>query len=88
MADFRNIKDNEKDILDFWKSHKTYEKSVKKNSGSSKKFYFMDGPPYATGSIHMGTALNKILKDIAMRVKDSRGMKFLTGRGMILMEYL
>jgi isoleucyl-tRNA synthetase len=73
MIDFKNIKDNEKDILDFWKSHKTYEKSVKKNSGSSKKFYMMDGPPYATGSIHMGTALNKILKDIAMRVKRLQG---------------
>ena len=45
MTDFRNIKEHEKGILDFWKSHKIYEKSIKKNSSSSKKFYFMDGPP-------------------------------------------
>ena len=67
MVDFRNAKDIEKDELSFWKSHKIYEKSVKKNKGSSKKFYMMDGPPYATGHIHMGTALNKILKDIAIK---------------------
>lgn len=73
MIDFRNIKSNEKDTLDFWKSHKIYEKSVKQNSKSSKKFYMMDGPPYATGHIHMGTALNKILKDIAMRSKRLGG---------------
>ncbi|HLF53812.1 MAG TPA: isoleucine--tRNA ligase [Candidatus Nanoarchaeia archaeon] len=75
MLDFRNIKDKEKDILDFWKSHKIYRKSVKKNSSSSKKFYMMDGPPYATGHIHMGTALNKILKDIAMRSRRLRGFE-------------
>jgi isoleucyl-tRNA synthetase len=73
MIDFRNIKDCEKDVFDFWKSHKIYEKSVKKNKGAGKKFYMMDGPPYATGSIHIGTALNKILKDIAMRVKRMQG---------------
>ncbi|MEK6825455.1 MAG: isoleucine--tRNA ligase, partial [Nanoarchaeota archaeon] len=36
-------------------------------------FYFMDGPPYASGSIHLGTALNKILKDIAMRSQRMQG---------------
>src|SRR3990172_2475078 len=75
MIDFRNLKDKEKDILDFWKSHKIYEKSVEKNAGSSKSFYMMDGPPYATGHIHMGTALNKILKDIAMRAKRIQGFE-------------
>ncbi|MCF1193441.1 class I tRNA ligase family protein, partial [Mangrovimonas sp. AS39] len=56
----------EQEILKFWKEKKIYEKSKNKNI-KGKKFYFMDGPPYATGHIHMGTALNKILKDIAMR---------------------
>lgn len=64
--------ENEKQILDFWSKNKIYEKSVKKNS-SGKKFYFMDGPPYASGHIHMGTALNKILKDIAIRSKRLQG---------------
>ncbi|MEM4270651.1 MAG: isoleucine--tRNA ligase [Candidatus Pacearchaeota archaeon] len=62
----------EEQILEFWKKEKIYEKSVKKNS-KGKKFYLMDGPPYATGHIHMGTALNKILKDIAMRSRRLQG---------------
>ncbi len=65
-------KEQERKILNFWKKEKIYEKSVKKNS-RGKKFYFMDGPPYATGHIHMGTALNKILKDIAMRSRRLQG---------------
>jgi len=64
--------ETEKQILQFWKSKKIYEKSVKKNT-NGKPFYMMDGPPYATGHIHMGTALNKILKDIAMRSHRLQG---------------
>ena len=62
----------EKEILEFWKKKKIYEKTKKQNS-KGKKFYFMDGPPYATGHIHIGTALNKILKDVAMRYKRLNG---------------
>ncbi len=66
------IKEAEEKILEFWKKEKIYEKSKKRNS-SGKKFYMMDGPPYATGNIHLGTALNKILKDIAMRSHRLQG---------------
>ena len=69
MYDFKKT---EEEILKFWKEKKIYEKVRKKNS-KGKKFYFMDGPPYATGHIHMGTALNKILKDIAMRYERLLG---------------
>ncbi len=69
MHDFKKI---EEDIRKFWEKDKTYEKVKKKNS-RGKKFYFMDGPPYATGHIHMGTALNKVLKDIAMRSQRLMG---------------
>jgi isoleucyl-tRNA synthetase len=69
MYDFKK---SEEEILKFWKEKKIYEKLRKKNS-KGKKFYFMDGPPYATGHIHMGTALNKILKDIAMRYERLLG---------------
>jgi isoleucyl-tRNA synthetase len=62
----------EKEILKFWEENGIYEKLKKKNS-KGEKFYFMDGPPYATGNIHMGTALNKILKDIAMRYQRMSG---------------
>ncbi|MBX4196689.1 isoleucine--tRNA ligase [Candidatus Pacearchaeota archaeon] len=63
---------HEDECLRFWDKHSIYEQSRKKNS-KGKKFYFMDGPPYATGHIHMGTALNKILKDIAMRSRRLQG---------------
>ncbi len=69
MYDFKKA---EGEVLAFWKAKKIYEKSRKKN-GKGKAFYMMDGPPYATGHIHMGTALNKILKDISMRMKRLQG---------------
>lgn len=67
-----NFKEIEPEILKFWHERKIYEKSREKNS-KGRKFFLMDGPPYATGHIHMGTALNKILKDIAMRSKRLQG---------------
>jgi isoleucyl-tRNA synthetase len=69
MYDFKKTED---EVLKFWRTKKIYSKVNRKNS-KGKKFYFMDGPPYATGSIHMGTALNKILKDIAMRSQRMQG---------------
>ncbi|MEM3139766.1 MAG: class I tRNA ligase family protein, partial [Archaeoglobaceae archaeon] len=52
-------KELEAEIFRFWKENKIYEK-VKSRGG--KKFYFVDGPPYTTGRIHLGTAWNKIIK--------------------------
>jgi len=63
---------HEEEILKFWEDNQIYKKSKEKNKGGDK-FYFMDGPPYATGKIHMGTALNKTLKDIAMRSQRMQG---------------
>ncbi len=71
---------NEKEILGFWKNERIYEKSIKNNI-KGKKFYFMDGPPYASGFIHLGTALNKILKDISMRSKRMQGYKVIDRPG-------
>lgn len=56
-------KSHEEEIKRFWESHKIQEKVRR----GGKKFYFLDGPPYATGNIHMGTAWNKILKDAYIR---------------------
>ncbi len=72
MIDLKHASEQEMHTLHFWKSEKIYEKAVQKNS-KGKAFYLMDGPPYATGNIHIGTALNKILKDIALRVKRLQG---------------
>ncbi len=66
-------KEAEKKVLKLWKSKKIPEK-VRKRRRRGKKFYFVDGPPYATGSIHMGTALNKILKDTYIRFWRMSGL--------------
>ncbi|HIT32583.1 MAG TPA: isoleucine--tRNA ligase [Candidatus Enterenecus stercoripullorum] len=52
----------------------TYRKLMKKNEGKPK-FVLHDGPPYANGHIHIGTALNKILKDIIVRYKNMTGFQ-------------
>ena len=62
----------EKEVLEFWDSGKTYE-AVKAQNAQGKQFYFCDGPPYATGQIHPGTAWNKCLKDAVCRYKRACG---------------
>ncbi len=59
----------EDEIKKFWDSHNIPKKAKR----TGKKFYFLDGPPYASGSIHMGTAWNKILKDAYIRFWRMRG---------------
>ncbi len=56
----------EESIKKFWEARSIYKKARGMWLGS-RKFYFLDGPPYATGSIHIGTAWNKILKDMYIR---------------------
>ena len=52
----------------------TYKKLMKKNEGKPK-FVLHDGPPYANGNIHIGTALNKILKDFIVKNKNMTGFQ-------------
>ena len=59
-------------ILENWEKNKIFEK-LRKNSKGKEKFVLHDGPPYANGHIHMGTALNKILKDIIIRFHQMSG---------------
>ncbi|UCE44729.1 MAG: isoleucine--tRNA ligase [Methanobacteriota archaeon] len=63
----------EKDIRTKWEEDRTYEK-VKKASESGKPYYILDGPPYTTGSIHIGTAWNKVLKDCVLRFRRMQGL--------------
>ena len=58
--------------MKYWEENKIYEKKQELHAGH-KKFVLHDGPPYANGKIHMGTALNKILKDIIMKYKYAQG---------------
>ena len=62
----------EPDFLKFWEENDIYGKKQALHAGH-KKFVLHDGPPYANGKIHMGHALNKILKDIIMKYKYARG---------------
>jgi len=63
MIDFKKI---EQEMIEFWKKNKIYNKSVAQNK-KGKKFYFLQGPPYTSGRLHIGHAWNNNLKDIAMR---------------------
>ncbi len=57
----------------FWEDNKIYEKSLE-NKDKTNKFILHDGPPYlSSAKIHVGTALNKILKDIIIKYKSQRG---------------
>ena len=56
-------------ILDSWQKNKLYE-SLRKDSKDKEKFILHDGPPYANGHLHMGHALNKILKDIIVKYQQ------------------
>ncbi|MEW5995936.1 MAG: class I tRNA ligase family protein, partial [Candidatus Zixiibacteriota bacterium] len=62
----------EKETQEWWESTKIYEK-VKALPSAEKPWYFLDGPPYASGSIHLGTAWNKIIKDAILRYKTMCG---------------
>ncbi|MCX6706560.1 MAG: isoleucine--tRNA ligase [Candidatus Woesearchaeota archaeon] len=68
-----NFKEVEESVLEFWKKNKVYEKAKKKNKGR-KTFYFLDGPPYTSGKVHIGTAWNKALKDSFLRYKRMSGI--------------
>ncbi|MDD6320106.1 MAG: isoleucine--tRNA ligase [Oscillospiraceae bacterium] len=61
-------------MLEDWEKNHVYEKMIERNESQGfPKFVVHDGPPYANGSIHMGTALNKIIKDIIIREKNMSG---------------
>ena len=62
----------EPEILKKWEKNKIFDK-LRKNSKGREKFILHDGPPYANGHIHMGTALNKILKDMITRFHQMNG---------------
>lgn len=66
------LPEREPEMIKYWEEHKTYWKKQELHAGR-EKFVLHDGPPYANGDIHMGTALNKILKDIIIKYKYLRG---------------
>jgi isoleucyl-tRNA synthetase len=68
-----NAVKREPEIQKFWSENKIYDRLSQENPG--ELFILHDGPPYANGSLHIGHALNKILKDIINRYQLLRGRK-------------
>jgi len=62
----------EEKIEKFWKENDIYNK-VKKARETGPDYYFLDGPPYVSGAIHLGTAWNKIVKDMVIRFRSMQG---------------
>ena len=67
-----NLPTREPEILKFWEKINLYQELRNSRKGE-EKFVLHDGPPYANGNIHMGTALNKILKDIIVKFHQMAG---------------
>jgi isoleucyl-tRNA synthetase len=70
-----NLAQREPEIQRAWEADRTFERIVAANAArpGAKKFVLHDGPPYANGDIHIGHALNKILKDIIVKYRNQKG---------------
>jgi len=60
--------------LSHWEDQDVYQKMQEKNAGN-EDFILHDGPPFTNGDVHVGTALNKTLKDVILRYKNARGFR-------------
>ncbi len=69
-----NLPNREPEILNKWKEESIYEK-IQESRKDAEIFILHDGPPYANGHIHLGHALNKILKDIIVKHKSTMGFR-------------
>ena len=67
-----NLPQREPDMQKATEENKIYEKLLKRNEGKPS-FVLHDGPPFSNGNIHMGTAMNKILKDFIIKSKAMTG---------------
>ena len=67
-----NLQNKEPGLIDFWDKIELYKKLRSSRKGK-EKFVLHDGPPYANGNIHMGTAFNKILKDLIVKFHQMSG---------------
>jgi isoleucyl-tRNA synthetase len=69
-----NLPQREPQLQEKWEQENIYEK-VMKHNGEKPTFILHDGPPYANGDIHMGHALNKVLKDFIVRYYNMNGYR-------------
>ncbi|MBI5871953.1 isoleucine--tRNA ligase [archaeon] len=76
----QNLPEIEKGILKFWEENNIYKKAKEKSKGK-KTFFYLDGPPYTSGEIHIGHAWGKALRDSIMRYKRMGGFNVLDQPG-------
>ena len=67
-----NLSERELEYQKLWKENNVYERAIE-NRNDNEPFILHDGPPYANGDIHIGHALNKVLKDIVTRFSTLKG---------------
>jgi isoleucyl-tRNA synthetase len=70
-----NLVQREPGRLAHWETFDLYAAIQRKNAASAKTFVLHDGPPFTNGDVHIGTALNKTLKDITLRYKTLQGFR-------------
>jgi isoleucyl-tRNA synthetase len=70
-----NLRDLEPKIIEKWQSEKLYNTIQQQGEAKKERYILHDGPPYANGHIHIGHALNKILKDIIVKFKTMEGYR-------------
>jgi isoleucyl-tRNA synthetase len=76
-----NLPNNEPKVYKLWEEQNIYEKMKKNRINATKSFNLHDGPPYANGNLHIGHALNKILKDIIVKYHyfDGKSTRYVPG---------
>jgi isoleucyl-tRNA synthetase len=67
-----NLAKREPEMLARWEQMRIYER-IRRDAKGRKPYILHDGPPYANGNIHLGTALNKIIKDILIKARNMTG---------------
>jgi isoleucyl-tRNA synthetase len=67
-----NLAQREPEMLKLWEEINIYQK-IRESAKGKTPYILHDGPPYANGNIHLGTALNKIIKDIVIKAKNMTG---------------
>ena len=75
-----NPRELETGVQDYWKRENTYAR-IQEVRKDGKAFFFVDGPPYTTGHIHLGTAWNKIIKDTILRYQRMQGRNVIERAG-------
>lgn len=68
-----DFKKSEKDVVEFWKKHNVFRKTVERNPIEKENFVFYDGPPTANGKPHIGHVLTRVIKDVIPRYKTMKG---------------